>query len=392
MKNQKLTTHTCLIYLLPVLFLTFPIAAQIPVETNAQSDFSKSATQAVPSEIKITEPKIVLPEGYPISGRRAKLVKLPEDPRWFLIFDEAREKFIPELAKKDTTISKKINLKNANSSTGTAINQSKAVQTAKKSDVKSPVTASQKEKKSENPFSHPMEVLPGKWLTAMTKVIGKQVDLTVDFRIWGEVTTYHNRNYVLPTFVATLSLFGKDAAKKTEAKKINPLDASFGRPKASDTEISEQTQDPDKLSLPKKLRDALSAIPRTRPLELPDIKPSTIRPKPAVVKSVKNDDKEPSAQDGWRDGYMVIDRVGWIQFDPEGSRWMFTFEADGASLAEPPVVLHPCQLLEVMEKTEHQSGGTIRYRISGQISLYQGRNYLLLRKVLMVYALNNLIP
>ena len=88
---------------------------------------------------------------------------------------------------------------------------------------------------------------------------------------------------------------------------------------------------------------------------------------------------------------MIIDRVGRIHFDPEGLRWMFTFEADGASLAEPPVTLHPCRLLEIMENAVDHSSETLRFRISGQISQYQGRNYMLLRKVLMVYDLGNLV-
>ena len=399
----KCTIHNCYIIirlanlLLFALFITTPALAL--AQTNDQADLSPGNDQpsqidqpsrfdnlqAEPdmSKLKITQPKIVLPEGYPISGRRAKLVKLPDDHRWFLIFDEALQTLMPELDPKNDSKSEK---------PAVSINKaSKTELNASKPDKKVTPTVGEKILESEDPFSHPMEVLPGKWLAAMTKVMGNRVDLTVDLRVWGEATTYHNRNFILPTFVATLSLFGQDAAEKAKATpKINPLEATFGQPKTADTKITKQTQITDKFTLPKKLRDALISIPRTRPLELDDLKQTHTLSKPAVAKSIQSEGKKTSKQDDWRDGYMIIDRVGRIHFDPEGMRWLFMFEADGASLAEPPVSLHPCRLLEVMETSVSQSAVSIRFRISGQISQYQGRNYMLLRKVLMVYELGNL--
>ena len=376
-------------------------------QTNDQADLSPGNDQPSPidqpsrfdnlqagpdlSKLKITQPKIVLPEGYPISGRRAKLVKLPDDHRWFLIFDEARQILMPQPDQNSSKISK-TNSKSPLSPSKTVENQKKLNQNANISEKNLSPEPSKHNSKPQDPFSHPMEVLPGKWLAAMNKVMGNRMDLTVDFRIWGEVTTYHNRNYILPTFVATLLQFGKNAADNTKSStKINPLETTFGPPKSAGTQNTKQTQFLDKTMIPKKLRDAIMSIPRTQPLELDDLKQTYTRPKPAVAIPITSDEKKTSQQNNWRDGYMIIDRVGRIHYDPEGMRWLFTFEADGASLAEPPVALHPCRLLEVMETSARQSAVSIRFRISGQISQYQGRNYMLLRKVLMVYELGNLI-
>jgi len=374
------------VILLLALFIALPAAAlaQANSQTTDKTDLNLSKPKDVPL-------KIILPEGYPINGRQAKLIKDSVHNRWFLVFNEALKLYAPEPTSKNIPKSGK-----------KAVPRPKTRKTDKntaKLDKNVTPTDSEKILESKDPFCHPLEVLPGKWLTAMTKSIGNQADDSLDFRIWGEVTAYqgllndyHNRNYILPSFVATLSLFGKDAGEKAKTtKKINPLDAAFGPPNSAEPEISKQTQVLDKSKIPKKLRDALSSIPRTRPLELPGIKQTRTRPKPTVAIPHKTEGKKTSKQNDWRDGYMIIDRVGWIHFDPEGLRWMFTFEADGSSLSEPPVSLHPCRLLEVMENAVDRSSKSLRFRISGQISQYQGRNYMLLRKVLMVYDLGNLV-
>ena len=78
------------------------------------------------------------------------------------------------------------------------------------------------------------------------------------------------------------------------------------------------------------------------------------------------------------------------QLDSQDGRWLFVFEADGASVAEPPVTLHPSQLLEVMEKKVVHTAKAVKFRVSGQITTYRGGTYMLLHKVLMVYDLGNL--
>ena len=95
-------------------------------------------------------------------------------------------------------------------------------------------------------------------------------------------------------------------------------------------------------------------------------------------------------QSDWKDGYMVIDRVGRLNYNVEEGCWFFDFESDGASFTEPPVRLHPNRLMEEMEKHYKANIGGVKFRISGIISKYQGMNYMLLRKVLVVYELGNL--
>ena len=87
---------------------------------------------------------------------------------------------------------------------------------------------------------------------------------------------------------------------------------------------------------------------------------------------------------------MIVDRIGRLVYDPEEQMWLFNFESDATHLTEAPIALLPCQLLEVMEKATHQSAQRIKYRISGRVTKYQNRNYLLLRKVLLVFERGNI--
>ena len=259
-----------------------------------------------PTSPQPKQTQLLFPEGFRVGGREATLARHPEQPRWFLQF----------------------------TTTGAT-----------------PAT---------DPLAVPLEVLPGKWLTNMIRFAEQQQDQTARFRVWGEITTYHNRNYIMPTFAAALSLFGDDSGDQ-----------------ASPAEPSED----DKSLETDELRKAIMALPRTRPLQSTD----SLSPAPPPPSTGTGSDEAI-----WKDGYMIINRVGRISYYPEAQQWLFSFEADAASLAEPPVELLPSQLLAMLEQLQAKSSRPLRFRISGQVTKYQSRNYVLLRKALVVYDLGNL--
>jgi len=250
--------------------------------------------------------QVLIPEGFRVGGREATLARHPEQPRWFLQF---------------------------------AVTESTP---------------------AGDPFSVPLEVLPGKWLTNMVRFAEQKQDETARFRVWGEITTYKDRNYIIPTFAAALSIFG---------------DPQTAQPEAT------EAADDDKALERDKLRKAIMALPRTRPLQNIDAL------SPAAVPATADGSNDEAI---WKDGYMIINRVGRISYYPEADQWLFSFEADGASLAEPPVEVLASQMLEVMEQLQSKSSRPLRFRISGQVTKYQRRNFVLLRKVLVVYDLGNL--
>lgn len=57
--------------------------------------------------------------------------------------------------------------------------------------------------------------------------------------------------------------------------------------------------------------------------------------------------------------------------------WLYVFDADAQGDAEPPMVLLPCLRLMEMERLVSAKQETVTFQVSGQVTAYQGRNYLL---------------
>ena len=85
-----------------------------------------------------------------------------------------------------------------------------------------------------------------------------------------------------------------------------------------------------------------------------------------------------------REGTFLVDRVGRLSRSADGSQAEFTFEADGTSLQDPPVVIVPNLKLMQMEDAVANNPRDLRFRVSGSVTEYRGRNYILLEKVVVV--------
>jgi hypothetical protein len=85
-----------------------------------------------------------------------------------------------------------------------------------------------------------------------------------------------------------------------------------------------------------------------------------------------------------REGTSVVDRVGRLARSGDAQQWEFVFEADGQALSDPPVIILPNLKLMAMEDAVGGSRRDLRFRVTGDLTEYRGRNYLLLRKVLVM--------
>jgi len=327
----------------------------------------------------------LLREGFPVIDRKAKLVRHPKDNRWFLVF----EPFITDSSAKDNKESDS----NSPARQGDLIKRAASVKPKPAGrSISDPEAQIKDLLRGDESFTWPMEVLPGKWLTAMTRVTGNKVDLSITFRVWGEVTVYRDRNFILPNLVATDKLFGDSVSRLSDhkgKKAVGSLERPFGGVSGKKSPDTNVKQTEEKLRMSEKLRKILLTVPRTHVLYLP-----------AEVQEQKQKQVEKSGTDSssgisigsgrrgkWKDGSLIVDRVGRLIFDPQDGRFQFVFEADGATLAEPPIIIHPNLLLEEMEKS---TGINIKYRITGQVSKYRDKYYILLRKVLIRHGTGNL--
>lgn len=89
-----------------------------------------------------------------------------------------------------------------------------------------------------------------------------------------------------------------------------------------------------------------------------------------------------------REGEFIHGKVGRIQRD--GVWWVFRFESDESGTAQPPMRILPNQQLERLIMDVTASAESPVFVISGEITLFEESNYVLLRKVLKRRAQSNL--
>jgi len=78
----------------------------------------------------------------------------------------------------------------------------------------------------------------------------------------------------------------------------------------------------------------------------------------------------------------VLDRVGRRNKTPDG-QFEFTFGSDGKNLQDPPMIILPNLALNRMESAMTGASRDLKFRISGQVTEYKGRNYILIDKVVV---------
>ncbi len=79
-----------------------------------------------------------------------------------------------------------------------------------------------------------------------------------------------------------------------------------------------------------------------------------------------------------REGSFVITRRGrMMRANGQHAQWLFVFESDKDQLADPPMYLMPCRMLEDMENLAARHNQSIQFILSGQVFTYRRANYLL---------------
>ena len=82
-----------------------------------------------------------------------------------------------------------------------------------------------------------------------------------------------------------------------------------------------------------------------------------------------------------REGTPIVNRVGRLNVGADGAWSEFVFESDGQALRDPPLIVLPNLKLMLMEDATRNNTREPQFRVSGVVTEYRGRNYLLLEKV-----------
>lgn len=85
-----------------------------------------------------------------------------------------------------------------------------------------------------------------------------------------------------------------------------------------------------------------------------------------------------------REGTFLVDRTGRLTRSSDGQSWEFSFEADGRAMKDPPVIVLPNLKLMAMEQAVKSANRDLKFRVTGMVTEYSGRNYVLLEKVVVI--------
>jgi len=140
----------------------------------------------------------------------------------------------------------------------------------------------------------------------------------------------------------------------------------------ANAQATQPAQQPDQI-LHRLLQHAPPVTPPTVPgtrSEPASVSPTLVRPAPTG----------PAAK-LLPEGYYISDRRGRLV--KQAGHWEFAFEADVSGRIDPPIRLLPNRWLEKMEADSAAATRSMAFRVSGEVTEYHGKNYLLVRKVLI---------
>ncbi len=189
-----------------------------------------------------------------------------------------------------------------------------------------------------------LTLLPCTLLASLEQLVESMPDEQIVFDLTGQVFVYGGRNYLMPTHAPRLVEY------------VPP-----SRPQ-------DITGDNLKTAMPD---DSAEAI--LRDLDRA-VGPVVHSPRSAAAGT--GDTTSRPATAGTTPGTTVLWRHGWMVREPNGA-WSFVFAADATGLGDPPMILLPCRMLEDMERHGLRSSPDEPLLVSGRVTRYHGRNYLL---------------
>jgi hypothetical protein len=81
-----------------------------------------------------------------------------------------------------------------------------------------------------------------------------------------------------------------------------------------------------------------------------------------------------------RDGTRLVDRTGRLNTKADGSQAVLTFDTDNKTMRDAPMIVLPNLKLANMEGQRNGMAKDVKFRCSGTVTEYGGRNYILLDK------------
>jgi hypothetical protein len=191
----------------------------------------------------------------------------------------------------------------------------------------------------------------------------------LSFTVSGVVSEYRDRNYLLMTDSPrmTESPVEKDAADgKTDPAKVTKKSGASGGRDSAATQSPPATRD-------------RSAPPEAGDVDIPDVPgvPSRASTRPRTPAGDRRSSRRSSSPGLLPEDKRLVDREGRVI--REGADTVFVFDN-----GDTPIVLLPNRKLQRIEVLSDYGRKPMRFRISGRVTEYRGRNYLLASKVVII--------
>lgn len=167
----------------------------------------------------------------------------------------------------------------------------------------------------------------------------------------------------------------------SESERFSPSGGAQETPPAPASPASgEQVRTPSQPSA----EEIIKEFEKNRPTNLP------VRPRMPSEGTNPEDSAPPATAGTLREGEYVTNALGRLVRD--GEWWQFVFESDAAESPRPPMRLLPNMQLERVVRETNAADVSPVFLVSGEVTLFESQNYLLLRKALRRRSLGNLQP
>jgi hypothetical protein len=198
-----------------------------------------------------------------------------------------------------------------------------------------------------------LEILPSAILESMTTDVNERP--TPNYRLWGTVTKYKDRNFIFPLYFLPLQ-------KATTLQQNKPAE------KSTEDSAKKVSDSNDALGIPPEVIAKLNRDSNVR------YQPQSESIKPAKLNS------------------MLIDRTGFISELPSETHSVtkeFVIDSLGRNLSCERFKLLPCAVLERIERQQNTEPDHIRFKVAGVVTQFQGTEYLLLHRAVRAYNHGN---
>lgn len=222
-----------------------------------------------------------------------------------------------------------------------------------------------------------LRILPNRRLSMIEAILSAS-DHQPKFVITGRVTEFEGNNYILLENIAEVPEGSEYPAKRP--KPVTPKKTAA----AETTDTTAPGAEPS-------AEEILAELMKQKPLKsvvLPEnVQEVTATTAPADEESSESAADKKKRGPRWPEETLLINRPGRLV--PGESGWLLSFEDQGENPSDLPIRLLPNRLLE--SAVASSAGGTkgVVFIVSGEVTVHDRTNFLLLRKVLMRRDLGN---